>query len=342
MKTEKKEVTRISLDVPRILLKYAADLGIDPGEICRSIDFDPAAMHDPNGHISSQQFNQLWAEVIQRANDPYFGLHFGEVLLNLTSGHILLGVMANCSTLREALERFCRYHGLIGDDLPPELHPEGGQMIFRLRSSRLQPADSVDSILAMLTLAVRRLSDNKVQLLEVRLTRQRPADTGEYERIFNARLGFNQPHPELVFASDTLSTPIFLANPILLDALDRIAQKMVVSFANATTWAGLTGETITKLLMQGDVPRLSSVAGEMAISPRHLQNKLQMEGNTFQRVLDSVRKQIATDCILQGEMTLSEIAFLLGFSEQSVFNHVFKRWTGFSPGEYQRTHRKIE
>ena len=342
MKTEKKAVTRISLDVPRIVLKYAADLGIDPGEIYRAIDFDPAALHDPNGYISSKQFDQLWAEVIQRANDPYFGLHFGEVLVNLTSGHLLLGVMANCSTLREALERFCRYHGLIGDDLPPVLHAEGGQTIFTLRSRRLQPADALDSVLAMLTMAVQRFSGNKVQPLEVRLTRLRPADTSEYERIFNARLEFNQPRSELVFASETLSMPIFLANPTLLDALDRIAQKMVISFASATTWAGLTGETITKALLQGDVPRLSTVAKALAISPRHLQNKLRQEGNTFQRILDSVRKQIATDCILRNEMTLNEIAFLLGFSEQSVFNHAFRRWTGFSPGAYQTMNRKME
>ena len=90
------------------------------------------------------------------------------------------------------------------------------------------------------------------------------------------------------------------------------------------------------MILDGKKPSAEEVAGDLAVGIRYLQGQLKDEGTTYQQVLDGVRKELAMDYLGQGDVSLYEVAFLLGFSEQSTFNHAFKRWTGTTPGKYQR------
>ncbi|HEX2530500.1 MAG TPA: helix-turn-helix transcriptional regulator [Burkholderiaceae bacterium] len=66
-----------------------------------------------------------------------------------------------------------------------------------------------------------------------------------------------------------------------------------------------------------------------------MQRKLGEVGIGFQQVLDRTRHELATDYLKNDKLSLAEIAFLLGYREQSSFNHAFKEWTGFNPGAYR-------
>ncbi len=276
MAPRRKAITSMSLDVPRLLLKYAAGLGLDTGAVCRYAGLDITSLQNPEGRMTSDRFGALWAEVARRADDPDLGLHVGEAIPGFSSGHILLGVMLNCGTLREALERFCRYHGLLGDGPPPELRDEGHRCMLGLRSVPAQEGYYPDAVLAMLAVIVRRLTENQVRPVEVHFTRSQPADVTEHRRIFDAPLLFAQSRAGLVFEQESLSTAIFLANPIVLDALERVAQGMMERLTPSTPWASRTGGTIAQLMLRGEVPRLPLVAQALTISPRHLQNKLRV------------------------------------------------------------------
>ncbi len=84
-----------------------------------------------------------------------------------------------------------------------------------------------------------------------------------------------------------------------------------------------------------DRARLGAIAEELNLSQRTLQRKLSDAGASFQQVLDLTRKELAQGYLLQRDLGLADIAFLLGFQEQSAFNHAFKEWTGESPGSYR-------
>jgi AraC-like DNA-binding protein len=139
---------------------------------------------------------------------------------------------------------------------------------------------------------------------------------------------------ELVFDRQDLSLPVFLANPELLDVLERYAQRLLERLHTPDTWAGRVTQSLGRILVQGERPSLNAVAFHLAVSTRHLQGQLQAEGTTYRSLLDQVRKELALDYLKRPDMTMCDIAFLLGFSEQSAFTHAFKRWTGSSPTEY--------
>ena len=78
----------------------------------------------------------------------------------------------------------------------------------------------------------------------------------------------------------------------------------------------------------------------LAVSQRSLQGKLKEEGTTYQAVLDSVRRELATAYLEDDGLSLAEIAFLLGYADQSAFNHAFHKWTGDSPLRFKEREKR--
>lgn len=135
---------------------------------------------------------------------------------------------------------------------------------------------------------------------------------------------------------EDLDRPILLADAELLTRLEPFAQEMLRRLAPAESWSERVRHELYQAMLRGDRPMLSSVASALAISPRHLQNKLRQEGATYRVLLDELRQETALQYLERGDVPLVDVAFLLGFSEQSAFNHAFKRWTGTSPQQYRR------
>jgi AraC-like DNA-binding protein len=79
------------------------------------------------------------------------------------------------------------------------------------------------------------------------------------------------------------------------------------------------------------------VAETLHMSVRSLQRKLKEVGTTFRTLLDTVRKDLASTYVHDPDIELAEVAFLLGFSDQSTFSRAFRRWTGHSPSEVRKS-----
>jgi AraC-like DNA-binding protein len=88
--------------------------------------------------------------------------------------------------------------------------------------------------------------------------------------------------------------------------------------------------------LRGGDPGLSSVARQLGMSPRTLQRRLSEHNAIFNEMLDTMRFGAAKSHLAQGNIAATEIAYLLGFAEQSSFNRAFRRWAGQTPGEFRR------
>jgi AraC-like DNA-binding protein len=69
------------------------------------------------------------------------------------------------------------------------------------------------------------------------------------------------------------------------------------------------------------------------MSVRSLQRRLKAAGTTFRTLLEAVRKDLGATYVRDPNIELVEVAFLLGFSDQSAFSRAFKRWTRCPPSE---------
>jgi AraC-like DNA-binding protein len=334
----KKHTASASGYLANILLQYAVSTEIDLAGLWETVGLEASALDNPTVRIPVEQFDTLWNQVALRSGDADFGLHLAETADKLTTGSILASVMMNCATVESALDKLARYHSLTTDFLRLRLLREGDKACCSV-----EPIDAdvslhrhySETVLVSLALTLRRLTQGKVRFIEARFTFPSPARTAEHQRIFQCPLRFSQPRNELDFGSEALDWPIPLANAYILEQSERLAQVMLGSLYQPDTWADQAAHQISQRLLRGERPTLSAVARELAISPRHLQNKLKEEDITFQILLDELRKQAALKYLNERTLPICDIAFLLGFSEQSAFNHAFKRWTGTSPREYQ-------
>ena len=162
-----------------------------------------------------------------------------------------------------------------------------------------------------------------------------PALHGEYVRVFGALPRFNAPANVAAFDAQLLSWPVPNADPLLYPVLQQHAEQLLKQRAQPD--AGIAAQVraaIVRGLAQGQV-RLAPVAQELGLSPRTLQRKLSDAGINFQQVLDQTRYALAQDYLRQAGLSLVDIAFLLGYQEQSAFNHAFRDWAGMNPGAWR-------
>lgn len=326
-----------SVDMLNILLHFASSRGLDLGKIKAATRQTLEKCRD--SRIPIKQLDAVWKEIVRQSDDPNFGLHLGEAADQQTSGGILFSVMMNCVTVGNALEKQIRYHALSTDLIQLRLQEQGKyvQYICEEVDSEIElDRHYIETVFCGLVFPLRRLTQNKVRPVEIHFKYPMPTDISEHQRIFDCSLRFDCLQNELILHSTDLAQPIFLANPQLLDQLESFAQEMLIRLYPPDTWSDRVGHSINKILLRGEKPALDSVACELALSPRQLQNKLKQEGTSYQVLLDQIRKETALKYLNESDITVCDIAFLLGFSEQSAFNHAFKRWTGANPGDYRK------
>ena len=82
-------------------------------------------------------------------------------------------------------------------------------------------------------------------------------------------------------------------------------------------------------------PTLVAVSRLMNRGEKTVQRGLESEGTSFHQVLEQTRLSLAMKYVRDERLSLSHIAQLLGFSDQSNFTRAFKRWTQYSPGSYR-------
>lgn len=334
----RKQSTSASVDLVKILVQYAAGQGLDPATLLAGAGLAAADLSAAGGRVPARRLGELWRELVQRSGDPNFGLHVGVAGDRLASGGILAAVMANCATAAAALERLARYHSLATDFIQLRLERQGewaAVVCAAVDGGLALNRHYSETVMCNLVLPLRRVTQGRVQPVEIHFQHPRPGDTREQEGVFGCRLVFDCDRNELILRGEDLDQPIFLANPQVLAALDGVAQEMLARLHPAGSWADRVAQRIHQGLVAGEKPGLEGVARELAISPRQLQNKLRAEGCTYQGVLDEVRKELALQYLGRPQLTVCDVAFLLGFAEQSAFNHAFKRWTGGSPRDYR-------
>ena len=117
-----------------------------------------------------------------------------------------------------------------------------------------------------------------------------------------------------------------------LVASEEIMATYLEEFGNEST-ADKVKTVIVRKLPSGKVTD-KTVATALATSSRNLRRRLNAEGTSFRQILNDVRFQMARKYLIKENMDMSEIAFLLGFSNQSVFSRAFKRWSGISPRQF--------
>jgi AraC-like DNA-binding protein len=127
------------------------------------------------------------------------------------------------------------------------------------------------------------------------------------------------------------------ANPEIARIHQEFAENQLAEFGEESV-AHEVAKLLASLLEVGPLD-LPTIAKRQHLSPRTLQRRLAEEGTTFQKILESLRRDLCLRHLKSARDPLSEIAYLAGFADASSFNRAVRRWTGQTPLRYRQTHR---
>lgn len=321
-----------------LILFVARQQGVDTNALANAVGITPEQLRDPDGRVFVKQVQALWHEVVAATGDPNIGLKIGE-LVNPVAIGVLAYVMMHSPTLGKAFDKLCQYQDIVCEGIATTGHltPSGNQFVLSLRiisSDIIYPQFTLDSELSVYLSAMRALTGLHITADEVRFAYPRPIDTREHERIFApARLSFDANVTEMVLNANLLNLPVLNASPSLSMLFEKHAADLLTKLKAPSLSSRVKTEIVS--LMKGEEPTLATVADRLAMGVRTLQLHLKEAGTSYQQLLDEARRDLAVSHLREPNLSTTDIAYLLGFAEPSVFFRSFKKWTGQTPGAFR-------
>ena len=309
--------------------------GVDCVALFAELGMDYAALNDPDARYPQDGMTRLWQRAVALSGNPAIGLNMAQVV-RPASFHVVGYALMSSRNLRDGFTRLVRYQRIIGEgaDLNFLAQPDGYALTLAIHGDRLPPArQSAEASMAYCLAFSRWMTGKLIRPREVRLQGPAPADLAPYQQVFQAPLKFNAEHYGLIFERADLEAPLPSANEALAQLHDRFAGEYLARFcSNRVTHQ--VRQVLCRLLPQGE-PRRELVAQALHLSQRTLQRRLQEEGTSYQQLLDDTRRELAEQYLGQVDLTLLEVAYLLGFADPSNFFRAFRRWFGETPSEYR-------
>jgi len=188
-----------------------------------------------------------------------------------------------------------------------------------------------ECLFALLVRMCRNLTGQSVLPIRARFVHFRKAVPEEFPALFGNNIEFGTDTDELLFSEHVRDMPVVSADPYLHKLLlgycdEALARRR----APAQSFRTRVENAIAPLLPHGSIS-VEQLARSLGVSRRTFARKLASEGVTFRELLESMRQDLANRHLADRDLSISQVAWLLGYQDVGAFSHAFRRWTGNSP-----------
>lgn len=318
-------------------LRRLRAMGRDVAAVLAQVGLGRDEVEDPDVRVPEEVLDALWIACRDASGDEAFGIHAG---LDAEPG--VLGVVEyvvrNSPTLGEAMEAGMRFQRILHDagNDRVEIRGDRAHLHVALSSGRAPAGVLVDYGFARAIAAAMLLTGVPGRPIEVRFAHAEPRRRGAWDRTFQCPLSFGASEDVMVIRRDRLDAPILSSDPGLLRILEEHArQQLGAAPAEGDGFAHRVRELIAAELT-GGTPTVERIAQQLHMSARTLARRLADEDASFSALLDDLRRELAISHLRDRGLSVSEVAFLLGFGDANAFSRAFKRWTGEPPSRYRR------
>lgn len=327
------------------LLKFAEAADLDIDALCACAGFAHRAIADPDDRAPLSAYVALLDACVDMAGDPAFALRFGqdEQTAQLSIVKLLSGSAGNARQGHHLINRYSRllFDGAgTQEDLLKLVRRDDGVWIELNSDVHRRHPRLVEVAFARCLKGIADHAGHRPFPYEIHFAYPEPAHRNDYDRTFESHLTFDTPwnafrideaflEKEIPKKSRHIEGYVF---GVLKDRADLLLGKL---HANSTMLGRVQRELLPVLHTGGDT--LHHIATQLGMSRRTLHRRLKAEGTTFQSVLDDLRQDRAIYLLRRRQLSVNEVAYLVGFAEPSSFTRAFKRWTGHSPRAFVRS-----
>jgi AraC-like DNA-binding protein len=277
------------------------------------------------------KFVNLVADALE---DDCLGFHLAQDF-DLREVGLFYYTMASSGSLLEALQRAARYTAIVNEGIA--LSCKNGAQLSVTCSyvgvSRHVDRHQIEFWLTSIVRAVRQLSGLRLMPVRVRIAHRRNSCPAAFAEYFGGNISFGTSADEIVFEGRVAELPIVSADPHLNGfLLEYCEQALAHRRKGRGSFRANVENAIAPLLPHGKA-RADIVARELGLSSRTLARRLEDEGLTFSSLLQKLREDLGRRYLADDHLSVSQVAWLLGYREIGAFSHAFKRMTGKTPRE---------
>lgn len=308
---------------------------VDPSEVFAESGLQLPTVTDPLRRLSNSEVSRLFLSAVKHSGDPAIGLLVGESL-HPGNLHALGYALLSSTSLRDFCDRLVAYYRIVSQNAVIHIEEDATSLILVTKA----PAPDLcwethDAFAALMVKLVRFIYSPDFSPRKIELMRPEPKGYQQrYDEYFRCPLSYDASEvrfhldvgivdQHLPGASKELA---LMHDQTVRQYLQQLEKSDIANRVRTIVVEELSSHALTKQL----------VAEKLFMSPRSLQLKLAAMDTSFQEILDTTRRALAISYMEQASVSITEAAYLIGFSEVSNFTRAFRRWTGQSPREYRR------
>ncbi len=314
--------------------------GLSSEDALKECDINDQVLKDQESRFATDKFTDILNYCNQKLGRHDFSM---EVAKQFHPGmfHVLGYAMMSSNTLKDALERIARYKRVLSNACRLDVLEEKDDLIFQMQvfiypetNRKVLSEQAVETFMGTIVQFSRELVGQELTPKKVCLAYPKPEyDTQYLSDFFHCDIEFNTEHCSVIFDHEQSNIKLLGGNPLVTQAHEKLLNEFL-SRVNKDDLSHVIINKICNVLPLG-APSQIDIASQLNMSLRNLQRKLHDQGTNYKEILESTRKKLTLNYIEQKHLSLSEIGYLVGFSNTSNFNRAFKRWTDQTPGEYR-------
>lgn len=311
---------------------------IETAPILRVAGIAPHLLSIPQARVSAASYSTLWRLVARTLDDEFFGEDSHP--MRVGSFALLCHAVLDCATLEHAVRRIGRFFSAVLDDLGVALRSSDETEIAAIelvqRTGKAPRVFAHETMLILLHGLLCWLVGRRIPVQRASFAYPEPSYSAEYRMMYSSHLHFDQPATRLEIDRRYLALPVVQDLESLRTFLDNAPENIVLKYKSERS---ITAQARRQLrnISPADWPRFDQLAANLHLTGSTFRRRLAEEGQSYQGLVDELRRDLAIDALIHSRRSVSEIAAYLGFADPGSFHRAFKKWTGSPPAGYRKT-----
>jgi AraC-like DNA-binding protein len=324
--------------------EYLRERGADADAILRRAQLAAKNLTDPERRVPLIRFLRLLEICADELADPHFGLRFG-IQYDPRHAGVVGNVALASRTVRGALQTIGRYLPTMVDSTVYGLEVEGGMAFaysYYIDPLMMAYGQKNDWGVAFVCNVIRRgLGEPDWAPAEVLLPQLPPESAAarrERAGLLRAKVRGGHAWAGIRFDAAVLERPMKTADAMIERLMRHYGDLQLSGLETQRDELDRLRRSIAQLVVEGD-SSVQRLAQSLGWSVRTLQRRLAARNVSYSDLLAQVRKTLALNLLENPSLGIAQVAYCLGYSEVSTFNHAFRRWVGQAPRDYRNSRK---
>ena len=317
----------------RAFLHALSRLGHDTQSLLASSGVHESELNDPDARVLCEALGTILSRAQRERFTPNIGLELAR-LTPIGAYPLLDYLVATSDTVGAGVDELGRYLRLVGNPSEISAQEEKGRV-------RIQIADGagifgVEYSAALMVLHFKTETEGKFTATSLSF-KHTPDVAKQFESVLGCQVFPAASWNGLIVPTESWQLPLRRRDSLLRRLLETQADQILAQLPTRTGVAAQLQHALTRNLSVAN-GSITTFARQLAMSGRTLQRRLAAEGVSYHELLDSARKEAAARYLADSTLAISEVAYLVGYSEPAPFHRAFKRWYGMTPDFFRTSH----